>query len=296
MKIVRSPGDRAFDVCNAILLTLAFLVVLYPLLFVVSASVSDPVMVNTGQVFLWPKGISFEGYKRVFAYQEVWTGYRNTLFYTGAGTLISLFVTFCCAYPLTRRDLVGRKFFMMLITVTMFFSGGLIPTYLAMRDMRLINTVWAVLLLTATSAYNIIVTRTFMESSIPDSIQEAAVIDGAGDIRTFVSVILPLSMPVLAVMTLFFGVARWNSYFNEMIYLNDQNLYPLQLRLREVLVQNQVSDILTAEAAEAFADQARIADVMKYALIIVSTLPILLVYPFLQRFFIKGVMVGAIKG
>lgn len=296
MKIKNTAADRTFIILNYALLSAYFLLVLYPLIYVVSASFSDPTEVNLGHVFLYPRGFSLEGYHKVFAYQPVWIGYRNTIFYTVVGTAISLCVTLSCAYALTRRDMVGRGFIMMIITITMFFGGGLIPTYLVVREMRLINTVWAILLLGATSAYNIIVTRTFMSSSIPEEIQEAAMIDGASDFGIFFRVVLPLSMPIIAVMTLFFGVGRWNSYFNEMIYLNDSKLYSLQLYLREILVRNQISEIMSAEDAEAAADQARVAEIMKYSLIIVSTLPIMCVYPFLQKFFIKGVMLGAVKG
>lgn len=296
MKVKNSLADKIFIVVNYTLLTVCFLLVLYPLIYVVSASFSDPVEVNLGHVFFLPKGFSLEGYTKVFAYQPVWIGYRNTIFYTVVGTLMSLAVTLGCAYPLTRKDFFGRGFFMMMITITMFFGGGLIPTYLVVRDLHLINTVWAILFLSLTSAWNIIVTRTFMGSSIPEEIQEAAMIDGADDFGIFFRIILPLSMPIIAVMTLFFGVGRWNSYFNEMIYLNDSKLYSLQLYLREILVRYQISEIMSADDAEAAAEQARIAEVMKYSLIIVSTLPIMCVYPFLQKFFIKGVMVGAIKG
>ena len=296
MKIKNTAVDRAFIAVNYTLLTLCFLLVLYPLYYVVCASVSDPVEVNLGHVFLYPRGFSMEGYHKVFAYQPVWIGYRNTIFYTVVGTAISLAVTLSCAYALTRKELLGRGFFMMVITITMFFGGGLIPTYLVVREMHMINTVWAILLLGATSAYNIIVTRTFMGSSIPGEIQESAMIDGATDFGIFFRIVLPLSMPIIAVMTLFFGVGRWNSYFNELIYLNDSKLYSLQLYLREILVRNQISEIMSAEDAEAAAEQARVAEIMKFSLIIVSTVPIMCVYPFLQKFFIKGVMLGAVKG
>lgn len=296
MKIKYTLRDRIFVTVSYILLTLAFLAVLYPLLFMLSASVSDPIYVNQGEVILFPKGFSLDGYQRVLAYKPVWLGYRNTIFYTLTGTTISLIVTFTCAYSLSRKDLVGRKFLMMVIMLTMFFNGGLIPTYLVVRDLNLINKVWSVLLLGATSAWYIIVTRTFMETGIPDGILEAATIDGFSDFRIFTAIVLPLSMPIIAVMALFFGVGRWNSYFTEMIYLSDFNLYPLQLYLREVLIKNQISEVLMSEDAEAAAEQARVAEVMKYALIVVSTLPIMCLYPALQKYFIKGVMVGALKG
>ncbi len=295
-KVGHSLPDKIFIGVNYTLVTLCFLIVLYPLIFVISASVSDPVAVNLGKVFLLPKGFNLVGYEKVFAYEPVWVGYRNTIFYTVVGTVISVAVTMGCAYPLTRKDFFGRGFFLMMLTVTMFFSGGLVPTYLAVRDMKLINTIWIVLIMGMTSAYNIFVTRTFMSSNIPEPIIEAATIDGASDFGVFFRIVLPLSMPILAVMTLFFGVGRWNSYFTEMIYLNDADKYPLQLYLREILVRNNINEIMNSNDAEAMAEQARIAETMKYALIIVSTLPIMCIYPMLQKFFIKGIMIGAIKG
>lgn len=296
MKIKHTLADKVFIIVNYTLLTICFILVLYPLLYVISASVSDPTEVNLGHVFLWPKGFSLIGYSKVFNYKPVWIGYRNTIFYTVAGTAISLCVTLACAYPLSRKDFFGRNLFMMVITITMFFGGGLIPTYLVVRQLHLIDSVWAILLLSATSAWNIIVTRTFMSTSIPEEVQEAAMIDGADDFGIFFRIIIPLSMPVIAIMTLFFGVARWNSYFNELIYLNDSKLYSLQLYLREILVRNQINEIMSGEDAEAIAEQARLAETMKYSLIIISTLPIMSVYPFLQKFFIKGIMLGAVKG
>ena len=293
----RPRGDAIFVFCNNIIIVLAVFLTLYPLIYVLSASISDPNLVNSGQMWLFPRGVTFEGYSRVFRNSDIWIGYRNTIFYTAAGTLISLVVTVPCAYALAVDRLPGKKFISGLFLFTMFFGGGLIPLYLLVRDMGLLNTVWAVLLPSAGSIWNIIITRTFFRTTIPRELEEAAEIDGCSTLKKFFRIILPLSTPIIAVMALFYGVGRWNSYFQEMIFLSDRNLFPLQVFLRELLVVTQMdtSSMSTSDAVS-MAEQARIASIIKYAVMIVATLPVIAVYPFLQRYFVKGVMVGSIKG
>ncbi|MDF2714595.1 MAG: sugar transporter permease [Paenibacillus sp.] len=291
-------SDRVFDVFNKLFLLVVLIIVLYPLVYVVSASISDPVYVNQGTMWLFPKGITFEGYQRVFQNPEIWSGYRNTILYTVAGTFINLLFTIPGAYALSRPDLKGRGIMMGLIVFTMFFGGGLVPTFLLVSDLGLLNTVWALLIPNAVAVFNLIICRTFFQSNIPRELQESAEIDGCSNTMLFLRIVLPLSAPILAVMGLYYGVAHWNSYFSAIIYLKDRSLYPLQLILREILVQNQMSDtmLMTGDDMEAMAKQARIADIIKYAVMIVSSLPIIIIYPFMQRFFMKGVLIGSVKG
>ncbi|MEK4297670.1 carbohydrate ABC transporter permease, partial [Paenibacillus sp. FSL R5-0914] len=280
--------------------TIALLLVAYPILYIISASISDPKMVASGEMWLLPKGITFKGYEIVFQNSKIWTGYGNTILYTLLGTTINLVVTMPAAYALSRKDFVGRGFFMGMFMVTMFIGGGLVPTYMLVKGLGMVNTMWALVLPGAASIWNIIVSRTFFANSIPAELQDAAQIDGATNIRLFLRIVLPLSMPIIAVMALFYGVGHWNSYFGAMIYLNDDAKYPLQLVLRQILVlqemQSQVGGIIDATAAAAQNNKAEIASLVKYGVIIVSTLPIIVVYPFLQRYFVQGVMIGSVKG
>ncbi|MNO32561.1 L-arabinose transport system permease protein AraQ [compost metagenome] len=257
-------------------------------------------MVASGEMWLLPKGITFKGYEIVFQNSKIWTGYGNTILYTLLGTTINLVVTMPAAYALSRKDFVGRGFFMGMFMVTMFIGGGLVPTYMLVKGLGMVNTMWALVIPGAASIWNIIVSRTFFANSIPAELQDAAQIDGATNIRLFLRIVLPLSMPIIAVMALFYGVGHWNSYFGAMIYLNDDAKYPLQLVLRQILVlqemQSQVGGIIDATAAAAQNNKAEIASLVKYGVIIVSTLPIIAVYPFLQRYFVQGVMIGSVKG
>lgn len=291
----QSTGDRVFEIVNTALLALILLVILYPLWFVVIASVSDPAKVAAGDVLLWPAGMSFEAYRMVFRDSMIMTGYRNTLYYTLLGTAINLVMTVLAAYPLSRKDWVGRGFFMALVMFTMFFSGGTIPTYLLMNDLGLINTTWALVLPGAVSVYNAIVMRTFFINSIPLELQEAAQVDGCSNTRLLLRIVLPLSKPILAVMVLFYGVAHWNAFFGALIYITESDRYPLQLVLRSILIQNTASQDMLGEV-DTLGNRVMLAETIKYALIIVSTLPMMVLYPFLQRFFEKGVMVGSVKG
>lgn len=293
-----TTGDKIFNVINTIFMIIILLVILYPLIFILSASISDPLYVNQGKVILLPKGITFEGFERVFANSEIWTGYRNTIFYTAAGTCINLFVTLTCAYSLSRKDFYGRNFLTAFFSFTMFFGGGLIPTYLLVQKLGMINKVWALLIPNAASMMNIIIARTYFQTSIPYELQEAAFIDGCSNMKIFTRIILPLSKPIVAVIALYYGVGHWNAFFSAFIYLNDRKLFPLQLIMREILIESQMSAQMMTSSGdlEALAQQAKIADLIKYAIMIVSTLPVLIVYPFLQKYFTKGMMLGAIKG
>lgn len=291
-------SDRVFEIINFIFLFFILIIVLYPLVYVISASISDPVYVNQGTMWLYPRGITFEGYQRVFQNPEIWSGYRNTILYTVAGTAINLLFTVPGAYALSRKDLKGRGIMMGLIVFTMFFGGGLIPSFLLVSWLGMLNTVWALLIPNAVAVYNLIICCTFFQTNIPKELQESAEIDGCSNTVLFLKIVLPLSAPIIAVMALYYGVTHWNSYFSAIIYLKDRSLYPLQLILREILVQNQMNDtmLMTGDDMEAMAKQARIADIIKYAVMIVSSLPIIVIYPFMQRFFMKGVLIGSVKG
>lgn len=291
-----SFSDKMFGVFNTIFVWFMLVVISYPLIFVISASISDPTYVGSGEMWLWPKGITFEGYERVFQNSDIWLGYKNTIIYTLLGTFINLAITLPCAYALSRRDLQGRNYIMALLVFTMFFEGGLIPTYLLIKDLNMINTVWAMVLPKAAIVWNIIVTRTFFQSTVPRQLEEAAEVDGSSIFRLFFQIVLPLSKPIIAVMGLFYGVMHWNQYFDALMFLQDREMYPLQLFLREILVQSQTVDLMDITDAKTAVEESRIADLLKYAVMIVSALPLLIIYPFLQRFFLKGVLIGSIKG
>lgn len=290
-----SLRDKIFTVIVAVVLTLFFIVVLYPCIFVISASFSSGNAVQAGKVLLFPVDFSLEGYKAVFNTPKVWIGFRNSLFYTVAGTLISLVLTMTTAYCLSRNDVPGRNIIMLFFTFTMFFNGGMIPTYLVVRQMHMLNTPWALIIPGAISVYNMIVARTFIRNTIPNELMEASMIDGCSDIKYFVKIILPLSKAIIAVLVLFYGVGIWNSYFNALIYLNDRDLYPLTIFLREILLVESI-DPSTVADPELQAKIASMAGVIKYSLIVVTMIPIMLIYPFIQKYFVKGVMIGSVKG
>lgn len=295
MKIKQSRGDRIFDIVNIILLSLIMLVILYPLYFIVIASFSDPLEVLAGKVVLYPKRFNLDAYGMVFRDSSIMTGYRNTIFYTLFGTAINISLSVLAAYPLSRRDFVGRQLLTMVLTITMFFSGGMIPLYLTVSSLGLLDTIWAILLPGAVSVWNVVIIRTYFQTSIPFELTEAAMVDGASNFQLLFRVILPLSTPVIAVMVLFYGVAHWNAFFNALIYINSKQLYPLQLVLRSILVQNTMSDDMMSDL-DTLANRQLLAETIKYALIVVATAPIIAVYPFLQKYFVKGIMVGAVKG
>ena len=293
--VQRSRDDKLFYSISYAFVILLTLIVLYPLIFIVSASFSSANAVSSGRVVLFPVEPSIMGYQRVFENERVWTGYANTILYTGLGTLINVFMTLICAYPLARKKLPHKGFFTFLFTFTMLFSGGMIPSYLVMRDLKILNTVWVMVLPGAIGISQMIVTRTFLRSTIPDELLEATQIDGCNDFRFFTMFVLPLSKAVIAVIAMQYAIGHWNSYFNAMIYLSDSSKYPLQIFLREILIMNDIdtSDIVDEELAIAMQGMA---DLLKYALIVVATAPILCIYPFVQKYFVKGVMIGSLKG
>lgn len=293
-KVKQNKADSIFDIINIALLSIVLIVVLYPLIFVVSASFSDTMQVMQGKVWLFPKGINLEAYKAVFRDRNILIGYRNTIMYTVIGTAVNIILTIAAAYPLSRKDFAGRNIITIFFAFTMFFSGGLIPNYLLIKKIGLYNNFWVMVLPGAVGVWNMTIMRTFFQNTIPYELQEAAVIDGCTNIGILTKVILPLSTPIIAVMVIFYGVGHWNAFFSALIYLKDRSKFPLQLVLREILIQNNMSEMM--ESGDSIVQQQMLAEGIKYAVIIVSSIPVLMLYPFLQRYFVKGVMVGAIKG
>lgn len=286
-----------FDAVNVGILTGALLLVLYPLYFIFIASFSSPDMVYAGEVWFWPKGFTLEGYDRIFHDALIWTGYKNSILYAALGTSISLALILMAAYALSRKDFVGRNVIMIIFVVTMFFDGGLIPTYLLVKNLGMLDTIWAMVVPSAVGLWNVIIARTFFQTTIPDELREAAFMDGCRNARFFWSIVLPLSKPIIAVMVLIHVVGNWNMFFNALIYLNDEALYPLQIVLRNILVENEIS----AQAAllsdiESYAAKQKVAELIKYGMIFVASIPLLILYPFLQKYFVKGMMIGAVKG
>lgn len=284
--------DRVFMVGVYILLSTFLLIVLVPLINIVASSFSSPAAVSGGRVFLWPVEFTFIGYEAVLSNDQILTGFGNSVFYAVVGTLVSVALTVMIAYPLSRTELVGRKVLIGGVLFTMLFSGGLIPTYMVVRALGLLDTRWAIILPAAIGAWQVLIAMTFFRSSIPGELYEAAQLDGASDLRFLWSVVLPLSKPLLAVIALMYGIGQWNSYFSALIYLRSEDLYPLQLVLRDILIVNtrggtNIADQLAAQ---------QMADLMKFSLIVISTVPVLLVYPFVARHFTKGVMLGSVKG
>lgn len=277
-----------------VVMFLLLIIILYPLIYIVSSSFSSPAAVSTGKVVLWPVDLSLEGYIAVFKDADVWIGYRNTLIYTLGGTAVNVVMTLMCAYPLSRKGMPFRGFFTFMFTFTMLFSGGMIPTYITMKNLGLINNPLVMILPGAIGVQNLIISRSFMQSSIPGELLEASQIDGCSDFKYFFSCVLPLSTSNIAVITLYYAVGHWNAYFSAFIYLTSRHLFPLQVFLREILLLSQVDqDSIMAEGG---GQVQGLSDVLKFSLIVVATVPILCLYPFVQRFFTKGVMVGSLKG
>ncbi|NLG23951.1 MAG: carbohydrate ABC transporter permease [Clostridiales bacterium] len=289
-----SAGERAFDRANAAFMAFLIGICLYPFWYIIVCSVSDGNLVQSGAVFLWPREMQLNAYAMLFKYENIARAYYNTLWYVSVGTALTLVMTYMAAYVLARRSFSGNRFFMLMFTFTMFFGGGMIPTFLWIRQLGLLNTRWSIVLPGAVSAYNMIVMRTFIQNDIPDSVIESAWIDGANDVVIMARIVMPLCKPVIAVMLLFYGVGHWNAYFGAMIYLNDKALQPIQLLLRTIVIQNSVNALMGD--VNAMEDKAVIGLTIQYAAIVVATLPILCAYPFLQKYFVKGVMIGAIKG
>lgn len=293
-KVRHSGSDRRLEMILILIMLIVGLVMLYPLLIVVSTSFSSPGAVTSGKVWLLPVDFSLAGYRAVFRTNDVLIGYRNSLFYMIVGTVINLSMTLLAAYPLSRDDLPGQGILMKLFTFTMIFGGGMIPNYLLMKDLHLLNTVWVMLIPGAISVYNMIITRTFIKTNIPKEMLEAAKIDGCSDIQYFLKIVLPLSGSVIAVIALYYAISHWNTYFNAFMYLNDKELYPLQIFLKNILVSNQVeAELIVDEQVQAIEG---IAEVLKYSLIVVAVVPVMIIYPFVQKHFVKGVMIGAVKG
>jgi putative aldouronate transport system permease protein len=288
-------GDRVFMAFNYLTLTLLLVVILYPLLYVLGASFSSGQAIVSGRFWLWPVDATLAGYEAIFKNRMVLVGFYNSLFYTVVGTLVNVVMTILAAYPLSRPELPGRRFIAFLFFFSLLFSGGLIPTYLVVRDLDMLSTRWAMILPTALSVWNVFIARTFFENNIPKELREAAELDGCDDFNFLGRIVLPLSGSLLAVLALFYGVGHWNSYFNALVYLYDQSLWPLQLVLRDILVQNQIDAGMLVDARE-MAAKAQLREILKYSLIVVATVPLLLVYPFVQKHFVKGVMLGSVKG
>ncbi|WHY18141.1 carbohydrate ABC transporter permease [Paenibacillus sp. G2S3] len=293
-RIKESVGDKAFLITIYVVLTLVVIAVLYPLIFIISSSISSPAAVTSGRVWLWPVDISFKGFKVLLNTTEIITGYGNSIFYTAAGTLISITLTVMVAYPLSRKGLFGRNMLMMIITFTMIFNGGLIPTYLVVKEMNLIDTRWALLIPNAIWVWQVIIARSFFQSSIPEELLEASEIDGCSDMRFIWSVVLPLSKPILAVLVLMYAVGQWNAYFDALIYLKSADLFPLQLVLRSIIIQNNSAG--GAMDVGKLVEKQQLSELLKYSLIVIATLPVLVIYPFVQRYFVQGMLVGSVKG
>ena len=293
-KVNESGIDRIFMFINSSFLLIITIIILLPLVFIVSASFSSSEAVIAGRVVLWPVDFSLKGYETIFEHKKVWDGFANSLFYTVFGTLFNVVMTIIAAYPLSRQDLVGRRFFTFLFIFTMLFSGGLIPTYMVVRDLGLLNTRAAMILPTGIGIFNLLITITFFRTTIPVELIEAARIDGASDFRTFGSIILPLSRPIIAVLVLFYAVNHWNSYFMALIYLKDQELFPLQLVLREILIQNSIDASMLVDIEDLILREG-LQELLKYSLIVVASVPVLIIYPFVQRHFVKGMMIGSVK-
>lgn len=292
--IRESKGDRLFLAGVYAFLLIVLIVVLYPLIFILSSSLSSPLAVSSGRVWLWPVDMTLDGYRVVLSNPQVLMGYGNSLLYALLGTCISVMLTVVLAYPLSRKSFFGRNALMIFITFTMLFSGGLIPTYLVVKQLGLLDTRWALLIPQAIWVWQIIIARTFFQSSIPEELAEASEIDGCSDLRFMWNVVIPLSKPIIAVLILMYAIGQWNAYFDALIYLKSQSLYPLQLILRSILILNSAASS-NIDAAEQLRRQ-QFADLTKYSLIVVASLPVLVIYPFVQRYFVKGMLIGSVKG
>ena len=290
-RLDRNGSVFYYALTGAVLILLA-LIVIYPLYFIIIASISDPDAVLAGRVYLYPEKITLSGFSKILNVSSVWKGYLNTIIYTVLTVIISLLVTITAGWSLSRKNLPFRKFFMVYFIIPMFFGGGLIPFYNVMSGLHLINTIWAIIIPAVLSVWNLFMTKTFFESSIPNSLIEAAKIDGAGHFRTFLVIVIPLAKPIIAVMALYYAIGQWNSYFNAMIFLQNEKLYPLQLVLKEILL---AAESTMGGSGETILEQYRLATQIKYVSVIVSSLPVLMLYPFVQKYFEQGIMIGSLK-
>lgn len=299
-RIGESRADKVFDAVNILIMVLLLIIFVWPLWFVIISSFSNPYEVWKGNVILWFKGFTLKGYEQLFQYEPIWIGYRNNLLYTLLGTIINMLMTVLCAYPLSRKDWLPRNFFMKFCLITMYFNGGLIPTYLVIKNLGITNTIWAMMIPCALSFYNALIVRSYFSNSIPHELQEAAELDGANPFQFLVLVVLPLSKPVLAVVCLYYAVGHWNDYYTALIYISNRSLIPLQTALREVLMSAaSIADMLksgNSDLAMQMQEKQELAMSLKYTSIIAGIIPMMIVYPFVQKYFVKGVMVGAIKG
>ncbi|RCW42204.1 carbohydrate ABC transporter permease [Paenibacillus prosopidis] len=292
----KSGSEILFSIFLFLVCTIIFLIIVYPLYFIIIASISDSTLVSTGKVFLIPKGISLFGYSEIFQDSRIWTGYRNTVFYTALGTFVNLLFTLPAAYVLSRKEFKARRIIMLLFVITMFFNGGLIPTYLLMKGLHLTNTMWVFIIPFCVNVFYLIIARTFFETSLPSELYEAAAIDGCSHFKFFALVAMPLSKALISVIGLYYLVGHWNDFFTALIYIRSNELQPLQIVLRDILLSNQVFASGAGVGGDSGGYAQRYADQIKYGVIIVSTLPILVLYPFLQKYFEKGVMIGSVKG
>ena len=290
-----SKGDYIVEIVFYVFLSLIIVICAYPIWYCIVASISDGDYVNSGAFILLPRGIHFKGYAYAFQQKHLWTGYLNTIFYTVFGTLFGLFTCLPCGYALSRKDLPFRRFLITFFVITMYFGGGLIPTYIVVNTLHLTNTRTILILFGSVSVYNMIMIRTFCQANIPEELREAASIDGCGNMRFFTTIALPLSKPIIAVIALYIAVGHWNSYYNAMVYTNDRALQPLQMELRKLLFVNIGVEASNADAEEVAAVK-QLVQVVKYSIIVLSSLPIMCLYPFLQKYFVQGVMIGSIKG
>lgn len=290
-----STGEKIFTIVDYILMIFVLVVIAYPIIYIISASFSSPQAVISGKVVLWPVGVTLRGYKAVFNNPKIMTGFRNSIFYTVVGTFINIVMTMCCAFPLSRKEFTARNKISAYFVFTMYFSGGLVPTYILVMRLGLINSPWAMIIPTAMSTYNMIIARTYMVNSIPDELYEATEIDGGTPWQYFIRIVWPLCKPIIAVLVLYYGVAKWNDYYNAMIFLKKDSLQPLTIVMRDILIQNQVDPTMLTDARQA-SELAGLTQLLKYSTIVVASLPVLVMYPFVQKYFVKGVMIGAVKG
>lgn len=293
--VKRSKEDLIFDLLNYIVLGAFLLIVLYPLYFIIIASFSDPSRVLSGDVILLPKDLDFSGYQKIFSDTNIWQGYYNTFVYTILGTVLNVVLTMGIGYPLSRNYFSGKKPIMIFLMITMYFGGGMVPTYLLVKDMGLRNTATIMIVMGAVSVFNVIITRSFLEANIPTELEEAASIDGCSQFKFFFRMVLPLSGSIIAVLILYYGIWHWNDYMTGLIYLDDGEKYPLQLIIRSLLIQTQM-EANDVASIESLSQRLKVAESIKYGVIIISSLPVLVLYPFLQKHFTKGVLVGAVKG
>ncbi|WP_242622610.1 carbohydrate ABC transporter permease [Lachnoclostridium sp. Marseille-P6806] len=293
-KMKMSGGDRAFMGLIIVLMLLLCVIIIYPIYYVILASMTDPVTVNSGKPLFYLEAPYFKGYLTTFRYKPLWTSYKNTILYTAVGTLIALAATIPAGYALSRKDLPGRRGLIFIFTFTMFFSGGIIPLYLTVKALNIYNTIWAMVLPTAVSAYNLIVCRSFFESSVPEELLEASRIDGCSDFKFFLQIAIPISSTIIAVMALFYATALWNQFFNALMFLQDDNKMPLQVVLRNLVLMNQANQM--GSSGDAMVTKQKLAEQLKYCIVVVSAAPLLAVYPFIQKYFAKGVTIGAVKG